>query len=195
LQIILVHQRLAQARTYTVSRWTAAAVVSGGLLLLLLLALVIDVVLLQSGLTDSVPGLRQLAQGASRLETAQNDRATRENMKAMALKLAEMQAQLMRLEALGERVSGLAGINPKEFNLGEPPPRGGETPVGGHDITMNEFNSQLDTLSQGLERRGQPDDVQAEGQDDADHLAGQRGLQLVGFWLAHRSLQWPHGDA
>ncbi len=154
LQIILVHQRLAQARTYTVSRWTAAAAISGTLLLLLLLALVLDVVLMQSGMADSVPGLRQLAQGASRLETAQNDRATRENMKAMALKLAEMQAQLMRLEALGERVSGLAGINPKEFNLGEPPPRGGETPVGGHDITMNEFNSQFDTLSKGLERRG-----------------------------------------
>ncbi len=121
---------------------------------LLVLAFVMDILLMQSGAAENIPGLRQLVQGASRLETAQSERANRENMKAMALKLAEMQAQLMRLEALGERVSGLAGINPKEFNLGEPPARGGAAPVGGHAITMEEFNTQLASLSQGLERRG-----------------------------------------
>ena len=145
---------MAQAKTLTLS---PAHVVIGSalsILTLLVVAFLLDVLLLQSGVAESIPGLRQLVQGANSIEAAQNDRATRANMKAMALKLAEMQAQLMRLEALGERVSGLAGLNPKEFNLGDAPPRGGAAPSGGHDITMAEFASQLDSLSQGLERRG-----------------------------------------
>jgi murein DD-endopeptidase MepM/ murein hydrolase activator NlpD len=145
---------MAQAKTLTLTPWHVGLGAALLGLTFLVVAILFDVLLLQSGVAESVPGLRQLAQGANSLESAQSERANRANMKAMALKLAEMQAQLLRLEALGERVSGLAGLNPKEFNLGEAPPRGGAAPSGGHDITMAEFSSQLDSLSQGLERRG-----------------------------------------
>ena len=45
-------------------------------------------------------------------EFAQRDRFMRDNLDVMAKKLGEMQAKLMQLESLGERVSGLAGIKP-----------------------------------------------------------------------------------
>ena len=45
-------------------------------------------------------------------EFAQRDRFLRENIEVMAKKLGEMQARMLQLESLGERVSGLAGINP-----------------------------------------------------------------------------------
>ena len=48
-------------------------------------------------------------------EFEQRDRFMRENLDAMARKLGEMQAKLVQLEALGERVSGLAGLNPAEI--------------------------------------------------------------------------------
>jgi hypothetical protein len=46
------------------------------------------------------------------------------NLAAMAVKLGEMQAQLMA-RRLGERVQGLAGVKPEEFNFKELPARGG----------------------------------------------------------------------
>ena len=145
---------MVQAKTLTLTPMHLILGGAASLFGLLVVALLLDVLLLQSGVAESIPGLRQLVQGANSIEAAQNDRSTQANMKAMALKLAEMQAQLMRLQALGERVSGLAGLNPKEFNSVEPPPRGGAAPIGGHDITLAEFSGQLDSLSQGLDRRG-----------------------------------------
>ena len=56
-------------------------------------------------------------------EFEQRDRFMRENLDAMARKLGEMQAKLVQLEALGERVSGLAGINPAEISAA--PAQGG----------------------------------------------------------------------
>lgn len=39
----------------------------------------------------------------------------RDNLAAMAQKVGEMQARLVRLEAMGERVSGLAGVKPEDL--------------------------------------------------------------------------------
>jgi murein DD-endopeptidase MepM/ murein hydrolase activator NlpD len=39
----------------------------------------------------------------------------RENLDAMAQKVGEMQAKLVKLEAMGDRVSGLAGMKPEEL--------------------------------------------------------------------------------
>ena len=46
-----------------------------------------------------------------------------QNLNSMAMKLGEMQAQLTRLDALGERLSALAGIRPQEFRFAETPGR------------------------------------------------------------------------
>ena len=48
-------------------------------------------------------------------EFAQRDRFMRENLDAMARKVGEMQAKLIKLEAIGERVSGMAGVKPDEL--------------------------------------------------------------------------------
>ena len=39
----------------------------------------------------------------------------RENLDAMAKKVGEMQAKLVKLEAMGDRVSGLAGVKAEEL--------------------------------------------------------------------------------
>jgi hypothetical protein len=38
---------------------------------------------------------------------------TRENLNALAVKLGEMQAQLMRLDTIGERLAKIAGSSPR----------------------------------------------------------------------------------
>ena len=56
------------------------------------------------------PVVSQLVKLMVRDEIAQRDRFMRENLDAMALRVGEMQAKLVKLEAMGERVSGMAGV-------------------------------------------------------------------------------------
>lgn len=76
-------------------------------------------------------------------EFDQRDRFMRENLDVMAKKLGEMQAKMTQLESLGERVSGLAGINPEEIK--SMPGRGGPQ-VLDRPITMTELQSSLSML-------------------------------------------------
>jgi murein DD-endopeptidase MepM/ murein hydrolase activator NlpD len=78
-----------------------------------------------------------------REDVTQRDRFLRENLDSMARKVGEMQAKLMQLETLGERVSGLAGLSPAELkNL---PGRGGSL-VSGRPLTVEELKTTLDDL-------------------------------------------------
>ncbi len=153
LQIILVHQRLAQAKTFTL---TARHLALGCVLLVLFTicsAGLINYITIKSGGALNLPGLRDLIEAAGQTEAQRKERYVHQNIDAMAVKLGEMQAQLMRLEALADRVSGLAGINKEEFNFREPPPRGGATPTVSRDLTLEEFQNELDAMATGVERR------------------------------------------
>lgn len=70
----------------------------------------------------------------------QRDRFMRGNIDVLARQLGEMPAKLTQLESPGERISGLAGINPGE--LCAQPGRGGEF-VGARSLTMNEVQAAL----------------------------------------------------
>ena len=60
----------------------------------------------------------------------------------------------MRLDALGERLSTLAGLKPGEFRFNEAPGRGGAvSSIPAQDFSMAEFNRQLDQLSRQMENR------------------------------------------
>lgn len=76
-------------------------------------------------------------------EFAQRDRYMRENIEVLAKKVGEMQAKLLQLESLGERVSGLAGINPADIKV--KPGQGGLL-VEGRPLTLEELDANLGAL-------------------------------------------------
>ena len=126
MQIILLHPRFTKARSVTL----------GTKHLLLMLLLLVSVIagaslsityflLNKAGDPDAAPMLHKLAVSMSQEEDGRNEKFLKENLAMMAVKVGEMQAQMMRLDALGERVQGLAGIRPEEFNFKELPGRGG----------------------------------------------------------------------
>ena len=97
---------------------------SGTKLVLALLSLSLALMLVAAGLYHWVflkgaregwPVVGTLVKLVVKDEFEQRDRFLRENLDVMARKLGEMQAKLVQLEALGERVSGLAGVNPAEI--------------------------------------------------------------------------------
>src|SRR5262245_53152134 len=102
-----------------------------------------------------IPALQQLVLSANDAEAERAREFVQQNLNAMAVKLGEMQAQLTRLDALGERLSTLAGVLPQEFRLSEPPGLGGAQPtsVAPYDLSLAEFNQRLAALSQSLENR------------------------------------------
>jgi murein DD-endopeptidase MepM/ murein hydrolase activator NlpD len=69
----------------------------------------------------------------------------RENLDAMARKLGEMQAKLVQLEALGDRVSGLAGVNISDLRA--PAGQGGAL-IDARPLTMEELQATLSQLEQ-----------------------------------------------
>ncbi len=76
-------------------------------------------------------------------EFEQRDRFMRQNLDVMAQKLGEMQAKMAQLESLGERVSGLAGVNPADLKKVQG--RGGVL-VGERPLTMEELQTTLKDL-------------------------------------------------
>ncbi len=56
-----------------------------------------------------------------RQEVAQRDRFMRENLDAMAAKVGDLQARLVHMEAVSERVAGMAGMKAEEFHQIESP--------------------------------------------------------------------------
>jgi murein DD-endopeptidase MepM/ murein hydrolase activator NlpD len=79
-----------------------------------------------------------------------------EQFHALTLKLAEAQARLVRLDALGERLVDVAGIESDEFDFG-----GGELAMGGPEpqdsaaFAPPSFIKELNNLTETLERREQ----------------------------------------
>ena len=75
-------------------------------------------------------------------DTVQRERFLRENLEAMAKKVGEMQAKLLQLDALGERVSGLAGLPVTEASK-----RGsGGALVSARSLSMEELQAALNDL-------------------------------------------------
>lgn len=83
-------------------------------------------------------------------EFEQRDRFMRENLDVLAKRLGEMQAKMMQLESLGERVSGLAGVNPNDIKT--QPGRGGAL-VEGRSLSMEELQATLADLDKLTDQR------------------------------------------
>ena len=153
MHIIVFAHRLATPRSVTVTLKHLVVATVLGVAAMLTGTVLLYYVSLKYAAAVKLPVLQTLVKDAQADTVRHNEEFLRQNLNAMAVKLGEMQAQLMRLDALGERVSGLAGIKLQDFRPGEAPGRGGAAPTHGHDLTMPEFARELDKLAKGVENR------------------------------------------
>lgn len=153
VQIIFVDKRLARARTINVSKRFIATAASGVVLAILLAVVGLYAITFRIGAEFRVPVIRDMIGFVMRDEVARNEQFVRDNVSALARRMGEMQAQLMRLDALGERIAKTAGIRPEEFNFKELPGRGGAAPVNGRSMTLDELNGEMERISRGVSSR------------------------------------------
>lgn len=150
MQFIITDGCLARSRAIHLSGTKLVlAFVSLSLMLMLMAAGLYHWVFLK-GAREGWPVVGSLVRLVVRDEFQQRDRFMRENIDAMARKLGEMQARMLQLDALGERVSGLAGVNPNEIKVVAG--RGGAL-VEGRPLSMEELKGTLEDLDQKTSER------------------------------------------
>ncbi len=122
MQILITHGSLARTRVLHFNRWQLLGGLAVLTLMLTLLSGTVYHFIFLKAARDGWPVVSQIMKLMVRDEFAQRDRFMRENLDAMARKVGEMQAKLVKLEAMGERVSGMAGVKPEELvHIARPP--------------------------------------------------------------------------
>ena len=146
MQIILISDRLAKARSLSITLRHLVGSAFLALLLLLGATAALYWMTLRYAPDIRVPALQRLVLVAQEAEAERGRTFVQQNLNAMAVKLGEMQAQLTRLDALGERLSSAAGV--RDIRFSEAPGMGGAAPtlMPPQNLSLADF-SENDALS------------------------------------------------
>ncbi|TXC65260.1 M23 family metallopeptidase [Piscinibacter aquaticus] len=153
MQILITHGTLARTRVLHFNRWQMAAMLISLVAVLTLLSGTVYHFVFLKAAREGWPVVSQIVRLVVRDEFAQRDRFMRENLDAMAQKVGEMQAKLVKLEAMGDRVSGLAGVKSDELRDAPKPkvvPGGaqGGPYIPPQAVTLEQLRSIVDTLDE-----------------------------------------------
>lgn len=93
---------------------------------------------------------RELAAQRAAINDARREAVT--HLNALALRMGQMQAQVLRLNALGSRLTRMAGLDPREFNFSAEPAMGGPE-KSGVALGSPNLTASLDRLAGELDRQ------------------------------------------
>ena len=136
MNIILVSSATARARTLTLD-WRHA--VAGGFALLVLFVgftLIFNFFTLRYAAATQHPWLQAIVLADQREEAQKSQEIVQGHLNAMALRLGDLQAQMMRLDGLGERLAKIA-----------------ESSVPSRNFTIDEFSELLSKLARQVDER------------------------------------------
>jgi murein DD-endopeptidase MepM/ murein hydrolase activator NlpD len=153
VNIILVSSNLAKTRTITLSWKHYAFAVLVGFILMVGLTTVLNYGLLRYAASINHPWLQAIILSDQRKEAERAQVYMEEHLAAMALKVGELQGQLLRLDGLGEKLAKIAGLKPQELPAKDGG-RGGPAPSTPPKAwTLEEFAGVVQTLSAMVEAR------------------------------------------
>ena len=158
MQIMITHGGMSRTRVLHVSPVSVVLSVTALVIATLALSGAIYHYFFLKAAREGWPVVSQLVKLVVHDESAQRDKVMRENLDAMAQKVGDMQARMIKIEAMGDRVSGMAGLKPEDLS-GLARTKGAGS--GGPFVPMSnpglaELNGALDALS---EAAGEQSDV------------------------------------
>jgi murein DD-endopeptidase MepM/ murein hydrolase activator NlpD len=153
MHIILVSERLATAKSITVKPRHIALGVLLLVLAVLLLSSLFSLVTLRHANELRLPFVQEMLLSLRQEEARKTQQFLRGHLDAMALKLGELQAQLVRLDSLGERLGTLVGIKAQELKIAEQPGRGGLLVEPSKPLSAADLQGQVDALAKQLDSR------------------------------------------
>ena len=144
MQIILVSRHLKAARTITIMPRHVLGV------LLMSVVLLFSVSALFSWLSVHwrLPVVESLMLALQQRETKKSDEQVSNNLHLMATRIGELQAKLLQLDGLEERIGGLVGRKP------ESPPKGGQGgPYNPAPMKADQLQREIDRLAVAVENK------------------------------------------
>ncbi len=167
MNIILVSDSLAKSRIVTISQQQIVLAVLGFVSAGFMFALGTYWLTMKYAVDIKSPFIQSLISTLTQQNAQQAEKDMREQLNSLAVKLGELQARMMRLDAFGERLAKVAGIK-GEFNFKETPGTGGPAPtINSGDISYKDFTMKLAEVSRVLDDRadklGVLDSVLMEG--------------------------------
>ncbi|HVO88453.1 MAG TPA: M23 family metallopeptidase [Casimicrobiaceae bacterium] len=157
MNIILVTGANARARTLTLDwrHWTVGSLALVTLFVSFTLAF--NFITLKWAAAVQHPWLQAIVLADQRAEAQREQERIQGHLNAMAMRLGELQARMMRLDWLGERLAKVAGLKPQELEalqLDSAPGRGGPEPSTlARNLSVPQFAGLLDRLVQQVNQR------------------------------------------
>lgn len=160
MKVILVSRKHGYSRSFRISAWTGALL---SVCLACLLGVPAGVYL--SYINANAEGAerflepevkeawaRQLSEQQRQLTEARE--LAEHKLSALTMRVSELQARLVRLDALGERVTGMAKLENGEFDFSQPPALGGpELEMIGDSFAPPDFTLVIEGLADQIENR------------------------------------------
>ena len=127
MNIILVSNRFAKARSISLTGTHLAvlAMLAAVLFVAAVLSAQYAIVRFQPGMMGTE--LRNWLAGAQEDEQQKQEAFVHKSLDTLAMRLGQMQAQVLRLNGLGARLAKLTGMKPEEFSFDKQPAQGGLT--------------------------------------------------------------------
>jgi murein DD-endopeptidase MepM/ murein hydrolase activator NlpD len=157
LNIILVSSATAPARTITLDwrHWTASALMLA--VLFISFTLLFNFATLRWAAAAGHPWLQAIVLADQREQSRRTHEKVQGHLNAMAVRLGELQAQMMRLDGLGERLARVAGLKPQElpsFQPGQVPGAGGPvSSLPARNLSVQELTALVAKLARDVETR------------------------------------------
>ncbi len=120
MQILITTSVHKPARVLSFTPWSLALAVLALIISLMIASLLAYHAIVLKAAHEKWPIVSDVVRFVERQDMAQRDQYLRANLDAMAVKVGEMQARLVRMEAVSERLAGMAGIKPEELRKIEP---------------------------------------------------------------------------
>ncbi|MEO6566044.1 MAG: M23 family metallopeptidase, partial [Casimicrobiaceae bacterium] len=147
----------ARARTITLD-WRHWSIGGAALLVVFLVfTFAFNFVTLKWAAAAQHPWLQRIVLADQREEAARTHERVQVHLNTMAMRLGELQAQMLKLEGLGARLAKTAGLNPQELPSLQPgvvPGRGGAmSSTASRDLSVQEFADLLGSLARQMDAR------------------------------------------
>ncbi|MDP1527377.1 MAG: peptidoglycan DD-metalloendopeptidase family protein [Rhodocyclaceae bacterium] len=157
MHIILVSDRMATARSITLTRLHVALFGLGMMVVILALSSMFSYLTMRHAAEIRMPFLQELVRTLNMEESTKTRELVKESLSTMAVRLGQMQGQLMHLDTLGERLAGLAGVKPKaeKATAAEKVAPSGGPLTRPSNLSPQEMQRALEDLSRQIERRSE----------------------------------------
>jgi murein DD-endopeptidase MepM/ murein hydrolase activator NlpD len=156
MNVIFLSQREGRARQLNLAHPLTLSLIAGFALVFLGSAFMLGMQLGRGNhqrviLGDALRLGDTLAEQKAQIDTLKQQLQLR--VDAMAMRLGEVNAHVIRLDALGKRLTEMADIDSREFNFDRDPPRGGASEGGGVSAQVPDLSLMLANLERRVDLR------------------------------------------